>query len=77
MFIGIIGHFDNEFDFTWLEGLKGMIVDNIKHQVDRFVFPDVHRVIVLLGSTDWRVRELTYELPDGNNFTVGAKWLVR
>ena len=27
--------------------LKGMIVDNIKPQVDRFVFPDVHRVIVV------------------------------
>ena len=27
-----------------------MIVDNIKPQVDRLVFPDVHRVIVLLQA---------------------------
>ena len=30
-----------------------MIVDNIKHQVDRFVFPDVHRVIVLRQADHW------------------------
>ena len=30
--------------------LKGMIVDNIKPQVDRFVFPDVHRVIVVASG---------------------------
>ena len=32
------------------EGLEGMIVDNIKPQVDRFVFPDVHRVIVVASG---------------------------
>ena len=30
-----------------LGGLDGMKVDNIKPQVDRLVFPDVHRVIIL------------------------------
>ena len=33
-----------------LEDLKCMIVDNIKPQVDRFVFPDFHCVIVLLQA---------------------------
>ena len=33
-----------------LEDLKCMIVDNTKPQVDRSVFPDVHRVIVLLQA---------------------------
>ena len=33
-----------------LEDLKCMIVVNIKPQVDRFVFLDVHRVIVLLQA---------------------------
>ena len=36
--------------FPGLEDLKCMIVDNIKPYVDRFVFPDVHRVIVLLQA---------------------------
>ena len=31
--------------YCMTEDLKGMIVDNIKPQVDRFVFPVVHRVI--------------------------------
>ena len=33
----------------WFRGLDGMNVDNIKHQVDRLVFPDVHRVIILVS----------------------------
>merc|ERR1712107_158057 len=33
-----------------LEGLEGMKVDNIKPQVDRFVFPDGHGVIVLASG---------------------------
>merc|ERR1711904_99064 len=45
--VGNIGHFDNEIDMAGLEGLEGMKVDNIKPQVDRFVFPDGHGVIVL------------------------------
>ena len=32
------------------EGWEGMEVDNVKPQVDRFVFPDVPRVIVLASS---------------------------
>ena len=30
-----------------LGGLDGMKVDSVKPQVDRLVFPDVHRVIIL------------------------------
>ena len=41
------GHFDNGFDSAGSEGLDGMIVGDIKSQGDRFVFPDIHRVIVL------------------------------
>merc|ERR1712166_1479922 len=38
--VGNIGHFDNEIDMAGLEGLAGMKIENIKPQVDRFVFPD-------------------------------------
>merc|ERR1712064_7806 len=48
--VGNIGHFDNEIDMAGLEGMKGMKVDNIKPQVDRFVFPDGHGVIVLASG---------------------------
>jgi adenosylhomocysteinase len=43
--VGNIGHFDNEID---MEGLiKATTRQNIKPQVDRFVFPDGHGVIIL------------------------------
>ncbi|CEL99707.1 unnamed protein product [Vitrella brassicaformis CCMP3155] len=45
--VGNIGHFDNEIDMAGLEGYPGMKKVNIKPQVDRFVFPDGHGVIVL------------------------------
>merc|ERR1711977_588690 len=48
--IGNIGHFDNEIDMAGLEGMDGMKVENIKPQVDRFVFPDGHGVIVLASG---------------------------
>merc|ERR1712167_259505 len=38
--VGNIGHFDNEIEMEALEGFPGVKVDNIKPQVDRFVFPD-------------------------------------
>jgi adenosylhomocysteinase len=40
-----IGHFDNEIDMENL--MKATKRENIKPQVDRFVFPDGHGVIVL------------------------------
>merc|ERR1712220_6684 len=48
--VGNIGHFDNEIDMEGLEGLAGIKVENIKPQVDRFVFPDGHGVIVLASG---------------------------
>ena len=44
--VGNIGHFDNEIDMAGLEKLEGIKVENIKPQVDRFIFPDGHGVIV-------------------------------
>merc|ERR1712149_123246 len=48
--IGNIGHFDNEIDMAGLEKFEGIKVENIKPQVDRFVFPDGHGVIVLASG---------------------------
>merc|ERR1712213_198455 len=48
--IGNIGHFDNEIDMAGLEKFEGIKVENIKPQVDRFVFPDGHSVIVLASG---------------------------
>merc|ERR1712038_116923 len=48
--VGNIGHFDNEIDMSGLEGFPGIKVENIKPQVDRFVFPDGHGVIVLAAG---------------------------
>jgi adenosylhomocysteinase len=48
--VGNIGHFDNEIDMEGLEGFAGIKVENIKPQVDRFVFPDGHGVIILASG---------------------------
>merc|ERR1711908_256221 len=49
--VGNIGHFDNEIDMAGLEDPKNNIkIENIKPQVDRFVFPDGHGVIVLASG---------------------------
>ncbi|MES1914943.1 MAG: Adenosylhomocysteinase 1 [Cercozoa sp. M6MM] len=45
--VGNIGHFDNEIDMKGLYECDGVKKINIKPQVDRFVFPDGHGVIVL------------------------------
>merc|ERR1712048_478456 len=45
--VGNIGHFDNEIEMEQLESFEGIKVENIKPQVDRFVFPDGHGVIIL------------------------------
>jgi adenosylhomocysteinase len=42
-----IGHFDNEIDMAGLESYPGIKRENIKPQVDRWVFPDGHAVIIL------------------------------
>merc|ERR1712110_159152 len=48
--VGNIGHFDNEIDMAGLENFEGIQVESIKPQVDRFVFPDGHAVIVLAAG---------------------------
>merc|ERR1712066_875957 len=48
--VGNIGHFDNEIDMAGLENTVGIKVENIKPQVDRFVFPDGHGVIMLASG---------------------------
>merc|ERR1711964_399913 len=48
--VGNIGHFDNEVDMAGLEATPGIKCENIKPQVDRYVFPDGHGVIVLASG---------------------------
>merc|ERR1711862_548451 len=48
--VGNIGHFDNEIDMAGLEATQGIKVDNIKPQVDRFVFPNGNGIIVLASG---------------------------
>jgi len=45
--VGNIGHFDNEIDMAGLARMSDVRRVNIKPQVDEFVFPDGHSVIVL------------------------------
>jgi adenosylhomocysteinase len=45
--VGNIGHFDNEIDMAGLAKLDGIERVTIKPQVDKWVFPDGHAVIVL------------------------------
>ena len=45
--LGNIGHFDNEIDMASLERDPKIRRINIKPQVDEFVFPDGHSIIVL------------------------------
>ena len=45
--VGNIGHFDNEIDMAGLYRMSDVQRVNIKPQVDEFVFPDGHSVIVL------------------------------
>jgi adenosylhomocysteinase len=45
--VGNIGHFDNEIDMAGLAKIPGVVRVNIKPQVDKWVFPDGHAVIIL------------------------------
>jgi adenosylhomocysteinase len=45
--VGNIGHFDNEIDIAGLTRIDGVERINIKPQVDEWVFPDGHAIIVL------------------------------
>ncbi len=42
-----IGHFDSEIDMAWLKGRKDIREENIKPQVDHFVFPNGKRLTIL------------------------------
>jgi adenosylhomocysteinase len=42
-----IGHFDMEIDMRYLESTPGIREENIKPQVDHFIFPDGKKLIVL------------------------------
>jgi adenosylhomocysteinase len=42
-----IGHFDNEIQVEKLENYPGIKEVNIKPQVDKFIFPDGHSIILL------------------------------
>jgi adenosylhomocysteinase len=45
--VGNIGHFDNEIELAGLAAVEGIERINIKPQVDEWVFPDGHAIIVL------------------------------
>ncbi len=45
--VGNVGHFDNEIDMAGLARYPGIQRINIKPQVDEWVFPDGHSIIVL------------------------------
>ena len=45
--VGNIGHFDNEIDIAGLAAYEGIRRVNIKPQVDEWVFPDGHSIIML------------------------------
>ncbi len=45
--VGNIGHFDNEIDMAGLARFDGIERVNIKPQVDKWVFPDGHAILVL------------------------------
>ncbi len=45
--VGNIGHFDNEIEVDALAKVPGIVRVNIKPQVDRWVFPDGHGIILL------------------------------
>jgi len=45
--VGNIGHFDNEIDIAGLAQIDGVVRNRIKPQVDEWVFPDGHSIILL------------------------------
>ncbi len=45
--VGNIGHFDNEIDVAGLKKMPGVKQNNIKPQLDEFIFPDGHSILLL------------------------------
>jgi adenosylhomocysteinase len=48
--LGNIGHFDAEIDVKWLEGNPEIKRENIKPQVDHYIFPDGKKLILLASG---------------------------
>jgi adenosylhomocysteinase len=42
-----IGHFDHEIDVAGMKRIPGIQIRNVKPQVDRWIFPDGHEIILL------------------------------
>ena len=42
-----IGHFDNEIQVEKLNAYAGIVQENIKPQVDKYIFPDGHAIFLL------------------------------
>ena len=51
----VVGSAGHEIDLAGSEGLDGTKVDIIKPQVDRFVFPVAHDVMVSAGKADFKI----------------------
>jgi adenosylhomocysteinase len=45
--VGNIGHFDNEIDMAGLAAVPGIRRSTVKPQVDEWIFPDGHSIVVL------------------------------
>jgi adenosylhomocysteinase len=45
-----IGHFDNEIQVELLEETEGVTKEPVKPQVDQYIFPDGHSIILLAGG---------------------------
>ena len=57
--VGNIGHFDNEIDMAGLQEMSDVQRINIKPQVDEYVFPDGHSVIILSEGRLLNLRNAT------------------
>ena len=45
-----IGHFDTEIQVGWLENNKEIVKENVKPQVDHYIFPDGKRITLLASG---------------------------
>lgn len=45
--VGNIGHFDNEIDVDGLNKWPNIKINNIKPQLDQYIFPDGHAILLL------------------------------
>ena len=79
-----IGHFDSEIQVAWLENNKEIKEENIKPQVDQFIFPNGKRITLLArrspreprlrdGSPVVRDVELVHEPDDRADGAVGER----